>query len=68
MSYTATAYFNRNKNMKKEDKKILRQMKKWTAHEDVRHELYRSIVGSIIWLAIVAVCIASFAIWFADIN
>ena len=68
MLYTATAYFNRNKNMKKEDKKNVRQIEKWTAHEDVRHELYRSILGSIIWFAVVGTCVASFIIWFADIS
>jgi hypothetical protein len=54
--------------MKEEDKKILRQIEKWTAHEDVRHEIYRSIVGSIIWFILIGACIASFIIWFANIN
>jgi hypothetical protein len=54
--------------MKKEDKKNVRQIEKWTAHEDVRHELYRSILGSIIWFAVVGTCVASFIIWFADIS
>jgi hypothetical protein len=54
--------------MEKEDKKILRQIEKWTAHEDVRHEIYRSIVGSIISFVLIGACIASFIIWFANTN
>jgi hypothetical protein len=40
--------------MKQKDKNILRQIEKWTGHEDVRDELFRSVVTTIVGAFIIA--------------
>lgn len=49
--------------MEKEDKNILRQIERWTGHEDVRYEIYKSVVGIIVWFSVIGICAATLAIW-----
>lgn len=57
---------NNTSKLTKQDKNILRQIENWTGHEDVRYEIYKFIVGILIWFAVIATFIISFAIWFSQ--